>query len=128
MKVLDLKLENSPSHEDVRDMAELRIRNLLCFKELQYLNDKGTFANEHPFLVHRIELAELKALWNADRNGFIREYNNCKVNIRRYRGRINQSDISEEDKEKYMTLLLKHQNRENIFKEIINYEPSSNHL
>lgn len=128
MKVLDVKLDESPTDNDVREMAELRIRNLLCFRELQALNDTGKFENLHPFLIHRQELNILKILWEKDRADFIREYQNCKVNIRRYKSKLNRKDISEADFEKYTLLLMKHQERESIFNEIINNEPNNNRL
>lgn len=118
MKVLDSILDNSPAATDIAEMAETRIRNLQCFRELQSLNDKGQFENIHPFLVHREELLKLRELWNTDREAFLREYNNCKTNIRRYRGQLAKEGLTEEEREKKMAQLMRHQEREKVFKEI----------
>ena len=45
MAVLDTELENNPTDAKVARMAELRIRNLLCFSELQSFNDTGQWRN-----------------------------------------------------------------------------------
>ena len=43
MKQLDEQLDKKPTTQAVIDMAELRIRNLLAFEELQSFNDTGKF-------------------------------------------------------------------------------------
>lgn len=128
MKVLDSRLDDTPDADSVKEMVELRIRNLLCFRELQSLNDTGKFENIHPFLVHRAALAELEELWKSDRDKFINEYSNCKTNIRRYKSILGKKGISEDDTEKYTTLLLKHRERETIFKKILNNGQSNHSL
>ena len=128
MKVLDTELDNSPTENSVRGMAELRIRNLLCYRELKARDDGGKYENIRPFLVRREEVAELRRLWNSDREEFMREYTNCRTNARRYRALLKRDNIADPEKEKYMTLLMKHQERELIFKEIYGNEPNNSNL
>ena len=43
MKVLDADLDNNPNTKDIKELAELRIRNHDCFRELEALNETGDF-------------------------------------------------------------------------------------
>lgn len=128
MKVLDSRLDNKPTPEDVRELAELRIQNLLCFKELQALNDTGRFVCKHPILRNKVEYSALVELWNKDRGGFLRRYDNCRNSIRRYSGRTNRKNATEEDKDAAYEQLIKHQQRADLFKKIINHESNDYHL
>ena len=47
MKQLDELLEKERNAQAVADMAELRIRNLQAFAELQSFNDTGKFLCKH---------------------------------------------------------------------------------
>lgn len=67
-------------------MVELRIRNLLCFSELQAYNDTGKFLNQHPLIVHRSERNRLEDLLRSSTDAFLREYANCERSIKRYKG------------------------------------------
>ena len=51
MKQLDELLDKKPTRRAVVDMAELRIRNLLAFSELQTYNDTGMLSEQ--FLYRR---------------------------------------------------------------------------
>ena len=62
MKQLDEQLDKKPTTQAVIDMAELRIRNLLAFEELQSFNDTGKFRYKHPFIAHQSERAQLEDL------------------------------------------------------------------
>ena len=57
MKQLDELLETKPTEEAVKEMAELRIRNLQAFDELQSFNDTGKFLCKHPLLAGRSEIS-----------------------------------------------------------------------
>lgn len=125
MKVLDAKLDDAPTDNDVKELAELRIRNLLCFRELQSLNDTGRFINQHPILCHEKEFDELLLLWRTNREQFIRQYENCKNNIRRYQGRATRSGATEQDIAQARYHKARHEERESIFKKIISNEQSN---
>lgn len=119
MKVLDERLDTAPTDSDVKEMAELRIQNLLCFRELQSLNDNGVFLNEHPYLKNKADYEELLLLWSSDRDKFIRQYENCRNNIRRYTGRINRKGATDEEVEEARQLKTRHEQRATIFKKIL---------
>lgn len=125
MRVLDEKLDNAPTDTDVRELAELRIRNLLCFSELQSLNDTGAFLNRHPILRHNLEYELLLQMWKTDREQFFRDYENCKNNIRRYRGRLNRPGASDEMINEAQFHKSRHEERESIFKKIYSNEPAN---
>ena len=59
MKQLDEQLDKKPTTQAVIDMAELRIRNLLAFEELQSFNDTGKFRYKHPFIAHPVSYTHL---------------------------------------------------------------------
>ncbi len=116
MKVLDERLDTAPTDSDVKEMAELRIQNLLCFRELQSLNDRGVFLNEHPYLKNRADYEELLALWNSDRDRFIRQYENC-----RNTGRMNRPGATAEAIEEARRHKTRHEQRAAIFKKILSH-------
>lgn len=122
MKVLDERLDTAPTDSDVKEMAELRIQNLLCFRELQSLNDRGVFLNEHPYLKNQADYEELIALWNTDRDQFVRQYENCRNNIRRYTGRMNRRGATAEEVEEARRHKTRHEARAAIFKKILSNE------
>ena len=125
MAVLDTELENNPTDAKVARMAELRIRNLLCFSELQSFNDTGRWRNRHPFIIHQSERAQLEELKRRDPETFLRKYANCSYNIKRYNSFLKKdgrSDRRESDKKN----LIRYQELETIFKEIISNETNNN--
>ena len=127
MKVLDEKLDNKPTAEMVMELAELRIQNLLCFSELQNLNDNEEFIYKHPYLKNQRDYDELIALWKSDREQFIRNYQNCKNNISRYNGRANRPNATESEIEDALQRKQRHEERAIIFKKILTNESESPH-
>lgn len=125
MKILDAKIDNAPNETDIKELAELRIRNLLCFSELKNLNDTGRLLNKHPILKHDIEYEQLLTLWINNKDGFIQQYENCRNNIRRYSARLKKADISADDATDALQSLERHQERAIIFKKILSNEPNN---
>lgn len=119
MKVLDDALDDAPTTDKVSELAELRIQNLLCFRELQNLNDTGDFLYRHPYLKNEREYEELIGLWNTDRERFIQSYQNCRNNINRYNGRANRSGATEAEIETALQQKQRHEDRAVIFKKIL---------
>ena len=123
MKQLDEQLEIKPTAQAVADMAELRIRNLQAFAELQSLNDTGKFICKHPLLFGRSEIAQLIKLLKADPAEFLRQHKNVLDNIKRYRAylkRTERKDRRKQDKQN----LEKHQERERLFKMVLEQHSS----
>jgi hypothetical protein len=121
MKVLDAELDIKATSQKVADMAELRIRNLQCFKELKSFNDAGLWVNTHPLLLHYSEHFKLQELRKANPEAFLKEYANCTGNIKRYRSYLNnpkRAGQQESDKRN----LKKHQERRVIFENILKNE------
>lgn len=118
MKVLDKELDNQPTERMIADMAELRIRNLLCFSELQSFNDSGTWLKKHPLITHQSLRFRLEELYRDDNVGFLKKYNDCCNNIKRYNSFIkNEKRIEKRDSDK--ELLEKHKEQKIIFESII---------
>ena len=118
MKQLDEQLETKPTAQAVADMAELRIRNLQAFAELQSFNDTGKFICKHPLLFGRSEIAQLIKLLKADPAEFLRQHKNVLDNIKRYRAylkRTERKDRRKQDKQN----LERHQKRERLFKMVL---------
>lgn len=122
MVEIDNILDINPTTDSVRQLAELRIRNILCFRELQSFNDKGKFLNKHPLLKqysYRSKMIELK---NNKSYEFLKEYSRTEDNIKRYRSYLNRKNISEDDRTKWENQLKKHQERLQVIKEVMKNE------
>lgn len=121
MKVLDAELDNKPTTKSVMAMAEARIRNLQCFRELQSFNDSGLWINKHPLLVHHSERFQLEELRKRDPAAFLKKYADCSQNIKRYSSYLNNKN-RESSRDKDKKNLAKHQERLIIFENILNNE------
>ena len=99
-------------------MAELRIRNLQAFAELQSFNDTGKFLCKHPLLFGRSEIAELMKLLKADPAEFLRQHKNVLDNIKRYRSYIKRTDRKNRRADDLKNLE-RHREREKLFKMVL---------
>ena len=118
MKQLDELLEKEHNAQAVADMAELRIRNLQAFAELQSFNDTGKFLCKHPLLFGRSEIAELMKLLKADPAEFLRRHKNVLDNIKRYRSYIKRTDRKNRRTDDLKNLE-RHREREKLFKMVL---------
>lgn len=118
MKQLDELLEKERNAQAVADMAELRIRNLQAFAELQSFNDTGKFLCKHPLLFGRSEIAELMKLLKADPAEFLRQHKNVLDNIKRYRSYIKRTDRKNRRADDRKNLE-RHLEREKLFKMVL---------
>ncbi len=118
MKQLDELLEKERNAQAVADMAELRIRNLQAFAELQSFNDTGKFLCKHPLLFGRSEIAELMKLLKADPAEFLRQHKNVLDNIKRYRSYIKRADRKNRRADDLKNLE-RHREREKLFKMVL---------
>jgi hypothetical protein len=118
MKQLDEQLETKPTAQAVADMAELRIRNLQAFAELQSFNDTGKFICKHPLLFGRSEIAQLIKLLKADPAEFLRQHKNVLDNIKRYRAYLKRTERKNRRKQDKQNLE-KHLERERLFKMVL---------
>ena len=118
MKQLDEVLEKKPTPAAIAEMAEVRIRNLQAFAELQSFNDNGKFLCKHPILYGRSEIAQLIRLLKADPIEFLRQHKNMLDNIKRYKSYLKRSDRRDrrqQDKEN----LERHRERERLFRIVL---------
>ena len=118
MKQLDELLETAPTAQAVAEMAELRIRNLQAFAELQFFNDTGKFLCKHPILFGRSEIAQLMKLLKADPAEFLRRHKNVLDNIKRYRSYLKRND-RKENRDTDRKNLERHIQRERLFKMVL---------
>ena len=118
MKQLDELLEKERNAQAVADMAELRIRNLQAFAELQSFNDTGKLLCKHPLLFGRSEIAELMKLLKADPAEFLRQHKNVLDNIKRYRSYIKRTDRKNRRADDLKNLE-RHREREKLFKMVL---------
>lgn len=118
MKQLDELLEKERNAQAVADMAELRIRNLQAFAELQSFNDTGKFLCKHPLLFGRSEIAELIKLLRTDPAEFLRQHKNVLDNIKRYRSYIKRTDRKNRRADDLKNLE-RHREREKLFKMVL---------
>lgn len=115
---LDKVLDNEPNENDVKQMAELRIRNLLAFDELQSFNDTGFFLYKHPLIKNRGESIELESLLKEDPEEFLRKHRCTLDSVRRYESYIHKPERKKR-RSSDKALLEKHRNRAAMFKTIL---------
>lgn len=118
MRKLDEALDSKPSERDVLSMAELRVRNLQAFAELQSFNDTGKWLYEHPLTADRSERAQLERLRREDPEQFLQEYSNCCYNVRRY-SRFVKDPKRKERRDSDLKLLREHRRRQDLYKSIL---------
>lgn len=118
MLKLDEVLDKKPRCEDVATMAELRIRNLQAFDELQSFNDSGKFLYRHPLLAAKSEYRLLKQLLHNNATEFLHQYKCTSDNVRRYKSYI-QSKRRSDKRDSDINLLNRHQERLALFKQIL---------
>ena len=92
MKQLDEQLDKHPTESAVKSMAELRVRNLQAFDELQSLNDTGKFLFKHPLLSGKSEFAQLLKLFRNNPAEFMHRHKLVLDNIRRYLSFLERKD------------------------------------
>ena len=118
MKQLDELLEKERNAQAVADMAELRIRNLQAFAELQSFNDTGKFLCKHPLLFGRSEIAELMKILKAAPAEFQRQHKNDLDNIKRYKSFVKRKDRKEK-READKRNLKRYQEKERLFRMVL---------
>ena len=118
MKQLDELLEKERNAQAVADMAELRIRNLQAFAELQSFNDTGKFLCKHPLLFGRSEIAQLMKLLKAAPAEFLRQHKNVLDNIKRYKSFVKRKDRKEK-READKRNLERYQEKERLFRMVL---------
>jgi len=119
MKSLDAEIDNSSTKTKVAQLAELRIRNLQAFAELQSFNDNGKFLYKHPLIIHHSLRRQLEDMFQDNPDDFMDEYANCRDNVKRYKSFLNSEKRSGNQKKKDRENLNKHQERSIVFKEVL---------
>ena len=119
MKELDAVIDHKPTITIVRELAELRIRNLDCFRELQSLNDTGNFLFKHPLIKNYSQRAELEALLKRDPTAFMLGFAKVKDNVARYSSFIKSNKKTPEQKENARKLLAKHKATEALYISVV---------
>jgi len=119
MVEIDAIIDNKPTATRVQELAELRIRNIQAFRELQNYDNTGEFLNRHPLVAHFSTRIQLQQLLKDNPDSFLEEYANCRENVKRYRSFLKNKRRSAEQKDKDKINLKKHQDRESLMKEIL---------
>ena len=118
MRELDKALDDKPTARQVALMAETRIRNLLCFRELETFNKSGTWMYKHPLIIHRSERYSLVELYKRNPERFLKEYANCAHNVKRYTSYL-KNETRKHRRKADRALLRNHQERQVIFENIL---------
>ena len=119
MKAIDAVIDKDPTEDLVINLAELRNRNLLAFKELQNFNNTGKWLNRHPLIVHHSIRFKYKELLNDKPGEFLAEYTNTANNVSRYSSFLNNDKRTDLQKEKDLKNLAKHKELEGIMREVL---------
>ena len=119
MKEIDAVIDEKPTARLVAELAEMRIRNLIAYEELQSFNDTGTFLFKHVLVKSKSEHARLNALLMNDSSAFMRELDNSQYNVKRYSSFLNRQNLSLEDKKRYAINLSKHEEKVSLMQCVI---------
>lgn len=118
MKDIDAEIDNEPTKKLIAGLAELRIRNLQAFRELESFNNTGEFLNKHPLVTQFSMREQLKKLLRDDPETFLEEYANTRENVKRYRSFLNNPNRSSDQKKLDEINLKKHSEKLHLMKEI----------
>ena len=121
MKVLSDILDNKPTAQTVMQLVELRIQNLICFKELQTFNDTGQWLYQHPLISNQSKFSTLQDLKRKNPEEFFKQYALTESNIRRYQSYI-KSETRKDKRNLDRQNLQKHKDLSKIFKSILENE------
>ncbi len=119
MVQIDKVIDQKPTPARIQELAELRIRNLQAFRELDHFNSTGEYLNRHPLVAHFDTRQQLEKLLKENPDAFLEEYANCRENVKRYRSFLNNKKRNEKHGEKDKVNLKKHLDREAMMKEIL---------
>jgi hypothetical protein len=119
MVEIDKDIDNNPTPAKVQSLAELRIRNLQAFRELEEYNNTGKFLNRHPLVAHFSTRMQLQQLLKDNPDEFLEEYANTRENVKRYRSFLNNKKRTKDQNAKDKINLKKHTDREALMKEIL---------
>ena len=120
MQQLSKQLDEAPSEAAVKELAELRIRNLQAFAELRSLSDKGHFLFKHILLTGRTELAELSQLYRRNPEEFLHQHKLTADNVRRYRSYLNSPKRADR-RDRDQSQLDYYERRKRLFLEVIEH-------
>lgn len=118
MTQLDEQLDKDTTEAAVKELAELRIRNLQAFDELRSFNDTGKFRYDHPLLSSRSEFSKLLDLFHRDPAEFLHQHKLVFDNIRRYQSYLKRNDRKDKranDRDN----LTRHQEKERFFRMVL---------
>lgn len=119
MQELDKILDTNPTKKTVAEMAETRIRNLQCFRELEALNNFGKFMGKHPLLEDYSERKQYEKLYLKSKSDFMKEYTKISSYIARYNSYLNNRKATEEQKKKWQQHVAHYTRLERILIEIM---------
>lgn len=119
MKAIDAVVDHKPTPELVKELAELRIRNLDCFRELQSLNDTREFLYIHPLIKHFSLRSKLEELLKHNPEEFLNSYARAKENVKRYSSFVKSDKRTKPQKKKDHESLSKWQEECDIYKSIL---------
>ena len=118
MQAVEDRIDRHATQEDIIALAELRIRSIDAFTELQAINDGTPPPCRHPLLAHLSLERQLEELLQRDPETFLKKHRNTLDNIRRYKARLKDPRRKERRKQD-RELLKKHQETERIFQRLL---------
>ena len=120
MKAIDAVIDSLPTEKRIMDLADLRNRNLLAFKELKSFNDSGTWLNQHPLLEQHSIRFQLRDLLEKKPDEFLDEFSKTTGYVSRYKSYLNNKSRTEDQHTADKKNLGKHAEKEQIMRELIN--------
>lgn len=118
--MLEKELDENPTPSAIIEMAELSVRHLLCFRELEAFNNTGKFLYKHPLILKNTERSRLIELLKRDPKLFLDEYGNVRNNVSRYQSFLNKKKVNPSERDKWQKQLDKHAEKLDLMSQILN--------
>ncbi|MDR1198345.1 MAG: hypothetical protein LBK94_04945 [Prevotellaceae bacterium] len=117
---MDSKLDSNPTTQLIIEFVRTAIRNKQCFRELEYLNRKGTLLMKHPLLQNFSLRQCLKNLLRTNPDKFLADYTLAKNNISRYQSYLNNPQKgAAQQREGWQSCLCEHTEKVNLMSNIL---------
>lgn len=119
MVKIDSALDNNPTEKAVAELAELSIRNRLCFEELEAYNATGKFKYKHPLIRQHSQRSKLEKLLADTPAEFLKRSVAISNNVTRYQSYLRRTSASPDERKNWEKQLAKHSETLELLNEIL---------
>jgi len=118
MVKIDSTLDSNPTEKAVAELAELAIRNRLCFEELEAYNTTGKFKYKHPLIRQHSQRSKLEKLLADAPAEFLKHTVATSNNVTRYQSYLRRKNAETTERKNWEKQLAKHSETLELLNEI----------